>query len=109
MNIYDLPNELSGEETLEVLWTGASVHIERIVSNGQVSPPGFWYDQPGDEWCILLQGQAVIAWEKGRKQEMNAGDYLFIPAHARHRVEYTSSDPPCIWLAVHSALVEEAR
>lgn len=29
------------------------------------------------------------------------GSFIDIPAHRRHRVEWTSPDDPTIWLAVH--------
>lgn len=75
--------------------------IERIISSGQASPPGFWYDQQQDEWVVLLQGRAGLAWDDGRAITLQKGDWVFIPAHTRHRLEWTSREPPCIWLAVH--------
>ncbi len=100
-NIYNLPSKLPEQELLEVLAETGTVRIERIISNGQVSSPGFWYDQPMDEWVILLQGSAKLEWEDGRRQDLFPGEWLIIPAGERHRVEWTSSAPPCIWLAVH--------
>jgi cupin 2 domain-containing protein len=32
---------------------------------------------------------------------LGAGDTIFIPAHTPHRVVTTSTNPQCIWLAVH--------
>lgn len=78
--------------------------IERIISTGQVTPIGEWYNQDQDEWVILLQGDATLDYFDGSSIQLKAGDYLFIPAHQKHRVEYTSSEPPCIWLAVHGNL-----
>lgn len=63
-------------------------------------PPGEWYDQERDEWVILLRGTAELR-ARDNRIELNQGDYLYIPAHQKHRVEYTSSDPACIWLAIH--------
>jgi len=102
-NIYRLPPGIEREEVVENLLIDGGVRIERIVSAGQASPEGFWYDQEQNEWVSLLQGQARLSWEDGRQQELSAGDCLLIPAHERHRVDYTSQDPPCIWLAVHFA------
>ncbi len=104
MNIFALPAPLPEEELFEPLIPDRGVLIERIVSSGHTSPPGFWYDQDRDEWVVLLQGEAEIACEDGRKVWLSAGDALFLAAHERHRVEYTSSDPPCLWLAVHGKL-----
>ena len=101
MNLFDLPEPLPDEELLEVLAQGKDVRIERIVSSGQASPEGFWYDQPQDEWVVLLQGCAQIGWEDGTRQELDRGDWLMIPAHKKHRVAWTSHDPPCVWLAIH--------
>ena len=100
-NIFDLPSSLPNKELFESLVSADNILIERIISTGQTTPPGEWYDQDKDEWVILLQGEAVLAYADGSQIKLTAGDYLFIPAHQKHRVEYTSSEPPCIWLAVH--------
>ena len=86
------------EEFTEVLKSG-QVRIERIVSHGHVSPPGFWYDQDDWEYVAVLQGSAQLETES-ENFTMNAGDWVLIPAHERHRVIYTSTEPPCVWLAV---------
>ena len=99
-NIFDLPSSLPNKELFESIVSTDNILIERIISTGQVTPPGEWYDQDKDEWVILLQGEASLAYADGSKIKLTAGDYLFIPAHQKHRVEYTSSEPPCIWLAV---------
>ncbi|HEY6434435.1 MAG TPA: cupin domain-containing protein, partial [Acetobacteraceae bacterium] len=75
----------------------------RIVSTGQASPPGFWYDQDWDEWVVLLAGSAGLQIEhEPAVRALHQGDYVAIPAHIRHRVEWTAPDQPTIWLAVHS-------
>jgi cupin 2 domain-containing protein len=90
------------DEQIEQLIDGAKVRIERIVSTGQASPPGFWYDQPDDEFVVLLAGSAKLRFEAGDKiLDLKPGDWVEIPAHARHRVEWTQADPPTVWLAVH--------
>lgn len=103
-NIFNLPPELPAEEYFEPLVSGDNVLIERIISAGQTTPVGEWYDQERDEWVILLQGEARVGYTDGSIIVLKAGDYIFIPAHQKHRVEYTSSEPPCIWLAVHANL-----
>ncbi len=100
-NIFKLPASLPTEELFEALLSTEGVLIERIISTGQTTPPGQWYDQDTDEWVILLQGEAELSYADGSRIKLRAGDYLFIPAHQKHRVEYTSSEPPCIWLAIH--------
>jgi cupin 2 domain-containing protein len=87
-------------ELVEVLCRGRHGHIERIVSQGEVSPPGFWYDQEQAEWVLLLQGSAELAFEDGSKIGLQTGEYLLLPAHQKHRIDYTSKNPPCIWLCV---------
>ena len=74
--------------------------IERILSKGQVSEPGFWYDQNQDEWVIILQGEAEVEFEES-KVILKKGEHLYIPAHKKHRVSHTSQEPPVIWLAIH--------
>ena len=73
--------------------------LEHIASHGQPSPPGFWYDQPADEWVVLLRGSAMLRFDSGGVLELKAGDFLTIPAQSRHRVEAVSFD--AIWLALH--------
>ncbi len=104
MNIFRLPNEQLSTEIFEALIPDQGVLIERIISSGQASPEGEWYDQERDEWVVLLQGAAELGWETGRRQKLEAGDWLLIPAHERHRVLWTSQETPCIWLAVHGKL-----
>ena len=91
------------EEVVTEILARPRMRIERIVSTGQASPPGFWYDQPWDEWVALLAGAARLRFEnEPGDRELCPGDHVFIPAHARHRVEWTSAQPRTIWLAVHS-------
>jgi len=106
-NIFKLPLSLPNQELFETLVSGKDILIERIISFGQTTPPGEWYDQEKDEWVILLQGEACLYYENGSQIKLNAGDYLLIPAHQKHRVTYTSSEPPCIWLAIHANLTAE--
>ncbi len=78
------------------------MRVERIVSHGHTSPPGFWYDQPRHEWVALLAGAAALRFEgDGAPVELRPGDSLTIPAGRRHRVEWTTPDEPTVWLAVH--------
>jgi cupin 2 domain-containing protein len=55
----------------------------------------------------LLQGQAILEYGDGTRQTLLAGDHVFLPAHCRHRVAFTSQQPPCIWLAIHGRLSGE--
>ena len=90
------------EERIEILTGKPGLRIERIVSQGQSSPPGFWYDQPQDEWVAVLAGRARVEIEgEPRPVEMGPGDWLEIPAHLRHRVVSTSGEEATVWLAVH--------
>jgi cupin 2 domain-containing protein len=89
------------EDFAEIL-ARPGLKIERIVSHGHRSPEGFWYDQPQDEWVIVLKGSAGLRFEdEGSARTLNAGDYVFIPAGKRHRVEWTDPQLPTVWLAVH--------
>ncbi len=101
-NLFAAVPERLAEEQVLILVSRPGVRIERIVSTGQSSAPGFWYDQEWDEWVVLLAGEAAVAFEgEPSARSLQPGDHLYIPAHARHRVERTSADPPAIWLAVH--------
>lgn len=94
----DVPANLP-EEILTKLLEAANVRIERIVSHGHVSPEGFWYDQDEHEWVTVLQGAAKLRFEDSTL-ELKPGDSVNIPAHRRHRVEWTTPEEPTIWLAV---------
>jgi cupin 2 domain-containing protein len=79
-----------------------SIRIERIVSHGQASPPGFWYDQDAAEWVLLLSGSAGLLFEnEAEPRRLGPGDYVEIPAHVRHRVAWTDANVPTVWLAIH--------
>ncbi|SJM91229.1 conserved hypothetical protein [Crenothrix polyspora] len=101
-NIFkDIPEQFR-EELFETLLRSDNIHIERIVSRGHATPTGQWYDQAWDEWVILLQGQAVLRYQAGDASiTLNPGDYLLIPAHTKHRVEWTLPDVDSVWLAIH--------
>ena len=86
-------------EAIESLLQTNGLRLERIVSRGEASPAGFWYDQPDPEWVVLLRGEAMLLVEGEGEMLLRAGDYLLIPAHCRHRVEQTSQD--ALWLALH--------
>ena len=91
-----------GEELVEALLVGPGLRIERIVSTGQASPPGFWYDQEQAEWVVLLSGAAELRFaDEPAPRRLSAGDWLHIKAHRRHRVEWTDPTQPSVWLAVH--------
>ncbi|OAI31646.1 cupin [Methylosinus sp. R-45379] len=101
-NIFaDLPEKAEQEQFLPLL-AGSNMRVERIVSFGQASPPGFWHDQEEAEWVILLAGSAGLRFE-GHDEVLTLapGDYLEIAAHRRHRVEWTDETLPTVWLAVH--------
>jgi cupin 2 domain-containing protein len=98
-NIFTAMPEALGQEHFFRLFENQSVKIERIVSHSHKSPPGFWYDQPEDEWVMVLRGHATLEFAGGEFVEMKEEDYLTIPSHVKHRVHET--DPETIWLAVH--------
>lgn len=100
-NIYSNLPANAKEEIFERLSGNESIDIERVISRGQRSPDGFWYDQPRDEFVLLLKGKAVIEFDDNTSVKLIKGDYLLIPAHRRHRVSKTSKRPSCIWLTVH--------
>jgi cupin 2 domain-containing protein len=92
----------AAEEQFATLAAGGQARIERIVSSGQASPPGFWYDQDEAEWVVLLTGAAGLRFaDEAETRVLRPGDHLLIPAHRRHRVEWTDAQGLTVWLAVH--------
>jgi cupin 2 domain-containing protein len=101
-NIFQNIPETLKEELIEILLEDKSVRIERIVSMGHASPPGHWYDQDRDEFVVLLDGSAGLLFEgKIEITVMKPGDYMNIPAHVRHRVEWTDPSKETVWMAVY--------
>ena len=92
----------SASEEFTELLSRPGLRIERIVSRGHASPPGFWYDQAHGDWVVVLQGEARVRFEdETASRLLKAGDYVDIAPHRRHRVEWTDLEVPTIWIAVH--------
>jgi cupin 2 domain-containing protein len=100
-NLYhDIPAALPAE-IIETLAAGNGTRIERIVSHGHCSAPGFWYDQTEHEWVLLLKGAATLRFaDDDCLLHLSPGMFVNIPAHRKHRVESTSMDEDTVWLAV---------
>ena len=89
-------------EQLEALVETSSFKLERIVSTGHATPPEQWYDQERDEWVVVLAGSAGLRFEgEAAPLVLQPGDHVLIPAHRRHRVEWTDNGKPTVWLALH--------
>jgi cupin 2 domain-containing protein len=92
----------AGKEIFETLLQEESFKLERIVSSGQATPAGQWYDQETNEWVILLRGSAGLVFDRDPEVVvLHPGDYIHVPAHLRHRVEWTDPEENTIWLALH--------
>jgi cupin 2 domain-containing protein len=92
----------ASEEILETIIRTHKFKIERIISRGQATTEGEWYDQDKNEWVLVLKGNAGLLLEGNDKTIiMKTGDYINIPAHQKHRVEWTDPEEETIWLAIH--------
>ncbi len=101
-NIFTNLPQFREEEVFESLIKSKTLKLERIISNGQATPEGEWYDQEQDEWVVLLSGNAGLRIEgKDKIITLVPGDHLLIPARVRHRVEWTDKNETSIWLALH--------
>ena len=100
-HLFDgIPPELHGELT-DVLARGVNARVERIVSRGHASPPGFWYDQEETEWVVVVKGRARLRLKAQESAlELGPGDHITIPPHERHRVEWTAPNEDTVWIAV---------
>ena len=100
--LQDIPKDLSIEHSNPICHLGNdAVRIERIISHGQASPPGYWYDQDEDEWVLLLEGKAQLTIEdRDEPLVLTPGDSVLLPAHCRHRIDWTAENRLTIWLAV---------
>lgn len=86
-------------ETIHHLIQTPSLNLEHIVSRGQASPRGFWYDQMDPEWVVLLRGTATLDFGDAGVLDLRAGDSLTLPARVKHRVAQVSDD--ALWVALH--------
>lgn len=101
VNILTGLPDARASEIFETLVDQGGVRIERIVSHGQATPEGEWYDQEWDEWVLVIAGRAGLILEgETEPLELGAGDHLHLPARCRHRVAWTAPDGPTVWLAV---------
>jgi cupin 2 domain-containing protein len=74
------------------------VVVEQIVSGTLEGPVD--YRQEHDEWVVLLAGHATLVVD-GQNVELNAGEWLFLPALVEHTLVATA--PGSSWLAIHIA------
>ena len=100
-NIFDSIPKNIDTEIFESLIDSDGVQIERIISKGHRSPESGWYDQNKNEWVMVLKGEAILLFEAGSPVNLKAGDFINIPAHQKHKVEWTDPDTETVWLAVH--------
>jgi len=96
----DVPKALV-EEQVDLLLQRLGARLERIVSTGQATPEGQWLEQDHEEWVLLLAGAARLTLEGEAPASLGPGDCRLIPPGRRHRVDWTSTDPPAVWLALH--------
>ena len=97
-----LPARPLPDEVVDLLVERPGLRIERIVSTGQATPEGQWYDQDTDEWVLVVSGTARLRIEGEREDRvLSEGDWILLPAHCRHRVTWTRAEPPTVWLAIH--------
>lgn len=101
-NLFQPLPQLSRDEVFEDLLRGGAFRLERIVSTGQATPQGQWYDQDTAEWVVLLSGSASLRFaDEDALHEMRPGDWVLIAPHRRHRVEHTDAEQATVWLALH--------
>ncbi len=101
-NLFATRLESKRQEISETILEADRFRLERIISTGQATPAGEWYDQERNEWVALLSGRAGLLFEGEREPRvMKPGDHLVIPARCRHRVEWTDPDHETVWLALH--------
>ena len=101
-NIFSRIPYFMQDEISETLLKAEHFDLERIVSSGQATPPGEWFDQMTNEWVILLSGSAGLRFDdEAEGRTLYPGDYVHIPAHKRHRVEWTDPEQKTVWLALH--------
>jgi cupin 2 domain-containing protein len=108
-NLFEPPARSPEGEYFDALLETPGLRLERILSKGHVTPEGEWWDQEWPEWVVLLTGGASLRVEGEDSPIVLApGDHVYLPAHLRHRVEWTDPERETLWLALHHAPFEEA-
>jgi cupin 2 domain-containing protein len=101
VNLLAPLSDAEAAERVDTLLTRPGLRIERIVSRGQASPPGFWYDQAEAEWVLVLAGAARLRFAgETEARILGPGDWVDIAPHRRHRVDWTDPVVPTVWLAI---------
>jgi cupin 2 domain-containing protein len=96
-----LPASPARDELVTRLLAAGHARIDRIVSTGQASPPGFWYEQEEGEWVVVLQGRARLSiHDEAAPRVLGPGDFVDLPPHTRHRIDWTDPTVATVWLAV---------
>ena len=88
-NLFQNIPENLPDEVFETIIKTEDVQIERIISYGHITEKTKWYEQSKNEWVVVLKGKATIQFKNDTLHTLNEGDYLNIPAHIKHRVEWT--------------------
>ncbi len=97
-----LPSTGSSEEQFATLLDEPGLIVRRIVSTGQSSPPGFWYEQAEAEWVLLISGEALLRFaDEPEARRLKPGAFIDIAPGRRHRVDWTRPAEATIWLAIH--------
>lgn len=97
-NLFAAVAEALPAEVFEVLLETPDFRLERIVSDGQATPPGGWFDQEADEWVLLLRGSAGLRFaDESGIRVMRPGDSLriFITASSGPNTAPKRSGWPC--------------
>ena len=101
-NLFDFTPTQGADEDMTTLIATTGAKLVRIVSTGQATPDGQWHDQDDNEWVVVLRGSAGLRIDgEDDVRMMSAGDCVNLPAGLRHRVEWTDSNEPTVWLALH--------
>jgi cupin 2 domain-containing protein len=97
-----LPSQPPAEEVTETLLERSGLRIERIVSTGQATPEGQGTIRRATSGCSWSRATPRLRIEgEAHDRELGEGDFVFLPAHCRHRVAWTQREPPTVWLAIH--------
>jgi cupin 2 domain-containing protein len=74
------------------------VVIQQILSGRLPAPVA--YDQPEDEWVVVLSGAAVLEVGPRERMDLTSGDWVLLPAHVPHRL--VEMRPGTSWLTLHA-------
>ena len=86
---------------IETLFENTEVKIDRVIAQGQITPPGEFPDEPSHEFIYLEKGKLVLEYEgEAKKVTLTPGHSALKSPVQKTRADFTSEEEDTVWLKV---------